>query len=117
MFRFMPINSSSSQKGQVTQINRNFAMLDKETVIKQFNGSNGEKLSIGKTGEDTLGMMVQNGDVKTMDIGLYDGQHYGLIFYDEAGVPVVLIGQAPDDGRMGAWAVSPGENVITLLGG
>jgi len=38
-------------------------------------------------------------------------------WYDTSGVPRILIGQAPDDGRMGEWVSKTGQNVYTLLGG
>ena len=90
---FIPVPTNGDNR--FTQINANFAKLDAEAVRKQFGKSNGQSLIIG----------------------LYDGEHYGMLFYDENGVPVQLIGQAPDDGRMGMWTARPGENVITLLGG
>ena len=115
--RFTPVNSSSSMPSVINQINQNFAKLDNEGVVKQFKGSNGDTLIIGKTGDTTFGIKVQDssGD-PVMVIGKYDQSHYGLLFYQD-GVPVQLIGQAPDDGRQGNWTVKPGQNVITQLGG
>jgi hypothetical protein len=113
--RFTPVNSSSSTPALVNQINQNFAKLDAEAVVKQFKGGNGDALLIGKTGDTTLGMKITQGTNTTMQVGLYDGKHYGLLFYQD-GVPVQLIGQAPDDGRMGNWTAKPGQNVLTLLG-
>lgn len=33
------------------------------------------------------------------------------------GIPTVLVGSAPDDGRGGVWSVKSGQNVIEELGG
>lgn len=39
------------------------------------------------------------------------------LYYDKTGVARILIGQSPDDGRIGIWVSKPGLNVTTLLGG
>lgn len=77
-----------------SQVNDNFRRLDRESIVKQF----------GKSGSSN------------MVVGMYDGEHFGIVFYDSSGIPVQLVGQAPDDGRMGNWTAKPGENVMTLLG-
>lgn len=38
------------------------------------------------------------------------------VIYNE-GIPTILEGSAPDDGRAGIWQSKPGLNIITLLGG
>ena len=76
-------------------INRNFQKLDIESVTKTFSGPSGNSIIQGR---------------------LPYGK-YGQIYYDNDGVARILIGQAPDDGRMGIWISSEGEDVITLLGG
>ncbi|MBM4644764.1 hypothetical protein GS464_20245 [Rhodococcus hoagii] len=116
-YRFQNISSNSSQKAITNQVNRALSVLDREAVVKQFNGESGEKLTIGKTGTDTVGMSVNNGDISMMNFGKYRSNRYGLLLYDANGVPNTLIGQAPDDGRMGVWVANPGQNVLTLLGG
>jgi hypothetical protein len=93
--RFVPINPGTDFDGARAVINSNFAQLDAEAVSKRFGNNQGLNLLIG----------------------IYDGTHFGMLFTDENGIPIQLIGQAPDDGRMGMWSVRPGENVITLLGG
>lgn len=37
------------------------------------------------------------------------------VWYDTTGLPRILTGQAPSDGRMGSWITKPGINVITEL--
>jgi hypothetical protein len=115
-YRLQNVNSNSSMSSVINQVNSSLGKLDRETVVKQFKGQNGESLSIGKTGDDTIGMKVTEGDVAVMNFGQYRSDRYGLLLY-ENGVPIVLIGQAPDDGRMGMWQAAPGQNVLTLLGG
>jgi len=119
--RFMPIGTGTDTNIMLAQINQNFAQLDAEAVTKQFKGNSGEVLTLGKTGDQTLGMKVTQtttaGVNIAMQIGKYNSTRYGLIFYDANGIPVQLIGQAPDDGRIGQWIVRPGQNVITQLGG
>jgi hypothetical protein len=102
----------------VSQINRNFAALDKEVVTKSFGGKNGtDGVTIGRTGEVTSGMVVTQNDKKVLEIGTYRDGRAGLIIYDENEVPIGLFGQAPDDARVGAWVASGSNNVLTLLGG
>lgn len=115
--RVGPINPSSSPAAQVNAMNHAIRILDAEAVVKQFKGDDGTTLLMGRTGESTFGIKVADGDGNPlMVIGRYDESHYGLLFYQD-GVPVQLIGQAPDDGRQGNWTVKPGQNVITQLGG
>lgn len=99
------------------QINANFKKLDREAVVKQFKGNSGETLTMGKTSDDTLGINVTQNGNQAIQFGKYSATRYGLLLYDANGIPSILIGEAPDDGRMGIWVAAPGENVITLLGG
>ena len=88
--RFQPINSSQSTKAALQQINNNFMMLDAETYAKTIsNGKNSQMVS-GK---------LSNG-------------RYGEVFYDAGGMPRILIGQAPGDGRPGIWITKEGFNVL-----
>lgn len=77
------------------QVNRNFQMLDQENLTKTFNGPN---------------------NTKSIIQGRLPNGRYGLLFCDEDGTPRILIGQAPDDGRMGIWVSTEGEDVLELLG-
>ena len=99
------------------QINQNFKKLDAEVTTKQFKDNNGNQLIIGQTSDQTLGMQASKNGVIAMQVGKYNATRYGQLFYDSNGVPIILIGQAPDDGRMGIWQVKPGQNVLTQLGG
>ena len=75
-------------------VNRNFAVMDGESLTKKFNGPNGTS------------SIIQ---------GRLPNGRYGQVYYDENGVARILIGQAPDDGRMGIWISSDGEDVLELL--
>ena len=95
-YRFMTLSAQGVPPNFVAQLNKNLAALDNEAVTKTFNGaSGGNSLVLGKLPND----------------------RYGLLLYDENGIPNILIGQAPDDGRMGIWVADTGENVLELLGG
>ena len=76
------------------QINRNFQMIDGEGITKTFNGPNRNH------------SIVQ---------GRLPNGKYGQIYYDDDGTARILIGQAPDDGRMGVWVSQPGQDVLDLL--
>lgn len=92
---FTPLNPRTDMPNMVAQLNKNFAKLDNESVVKVF-----------KRGQTTA--VIQ---------GRYADNRYGTIYSDEDGVRRILIGQAPDDGRPGIWISREGEDVITLLGG
>lgn len=93
--RFTPLNPNSDMSNMVNQINQNFAQLDNENVTKVF----------------------KNGQNNAIIEGRYMDNRYGQVYYDANGVPRILIGQAPDDGRPGIWISQDGQNVLTLLGG
>ena len=115
--RITPVNPNASQGAQVQTINTALRVLDREAVVKKFNGTDGESLTIGKTGDSTLGITAMQNDKIAMQIGKYNSNRYGQVFYDSTGIPIILIGQAPDDWRMGIWQTKPGQNVLTGLGG
>ena len=88
--RFTPINSKQDTQKALQTINNNFMMLDAETYAKTIsNGKNNQMVS-GK---------LSNG-------------RYGEVFYDAGGMPRILIGQAPGDGRPGIWITKEGFNVL-----
>lgn len=88
--RFTPINSKQNPQKAFQTINNNFMMLDAETYAKTIsNGKNSQMVS-GK---------LPNG-------------RYGEVFYDAGGMPRILIGQAPGDGRPGIWITKDGFNVL-----
>lgn len=88
--RFTPINSEQDVQKALQTINNNFMMLDAETYSKTIsNGKNSQMVS-GK---------LSNG-------------RYGEVFYDAGGMPRILIGQAPNDGRPGVWITKEGFNVL-----
>lgn len=93
---FQPLNTGNSTQTNYNQVNNMVRQLNKEQTVKTFK---------------------QNGGSNAVVQGRYANDRYGILFYDSNGVPSVLIGQAPDDGRMGIWQAKPGQNVITLLGG
>lgn len=101
---------------QVAQINKNFAELDRETVTKVFKSGTTELIQ-GKIDNSRFGTLMRVDGIDRQFDGLYMTGRFATIRYDEGGVPVMLDGMAPDDGRIGFWVAKPGENVITLLGG
>lgn len=117
MNRFQPQNSKTTQTNLIAQMNRNFAVLDRETVTKVFSGAGNTKLIQGQVDDGRFGTLMRVGDTDRFFTGLYQEGRFGTISYDENGVPISLDGMAPDDGRIGKWVVQPGENVLTLLGG
>lgn len=88
--RFTPINSNQSTKEALQRINNNFMMLDAETYSKTISGGGNPQMISGK---------LANG-------------RYGEVFYDAGGMPRILIGQAPTDGRPGIWITKQGFNVL-----
>lgn len=116
-YKYTPVQGTNVG-ALVSQINRNFASLDKETVSKSFGGKNGtDGVTIGRTGDNTAGMVVTQDGKKVLEIGTYQDGRAGLLIYDSNEVPIALFGQAPDDARAGAWVANAGKNVLTLLGG
>lgn len=55
--------------------------------------------------------------VEQLTIGRYAPEKYGIVGYDTDGVRRILIGAAPNNGRIGIWVSKPGIDVITALGG
>lgn len=92
---FQPLNSQNSTKSNYSQINDMVRTLNKEQTVKTYKQASGNAIIQGR--------LPWGG--------------YGQLFYDGDGIPSILIGQAPDDGRMGIWQAKPGQNVVTLLGG
>lgn len=88
--RFTPINSNQPTKEALQRINNNFMMLDAETYSKTIQGGGNPQMISGK---------LSNG-------------RYGEVFYDTNGMPRILIGQAPTDGRPGIWITKQGFNVL-----
>ena len=87
--RFNPINSSQGTKAALQQINQNFMQLDAEAFTKTVQKGGNNQVMSGK---------LPNGK-------------YGLLIYDEGGMPRILIGQAPKDGRPGIWITKNGFDV------
>lgn len=88
--RFNPINSNQDTKAALQAINNNFMMLDAETFTKTIASNGNSQMVSGK---------LSNG-------------RYGEVFYDAGGMPRILIGQAPGDGRPGIWITKEGFSVI-----
>ena len=113
-YKFQQLNPSSNLSAVINQINRNFGLLDLETVTKKF-GDGDNVTIIGKIG-DKAG--IQFGTLSAA--GIFQGQYapgrFGALYYQD-GVPLMLDGMAPDDGRIGHWKVPVGKNVLTELGG
>lgn len=88
--RFQPINSEQGLKSALQIANHNFMMLDAETYSKT----------------------IANGRSSQMISGKLPNGRYGEVFYDAGGMPRILIGQAPNDGRPGIWITKEGFNVL-----
>lgn len=88
--RFTPINSNQSVKTALQITNRNFMALDAETYTKTVGGGVGAQMVSGRL----------------------DNGRYGEVFYDATGMPRILIGQAPTNGRPGIWITKQGYNVL-----
>ncbi len=87
--RFNPINSSQGTKEALQRINQNFMQLDAEAFTKTVSKGSNNQVMFGKL----------------------PNNRYGLLIYDGGGMPRILIGQAPKDGRVGLWVTKPGFNV------
>lgn len=88
--KFTPINSSQGTKTALQIANKNFMALDAEAFTKT----------------------VQNNGKNQMESGLLSNGRYGEVFYDAGGMPRILIGQAPGNGRPGIWITKAGYNVL-----
>jgi hypothetical protein len=88
--RFTPINSKQDTQAALQAANHNFMMLDAETYTKT----------------------ISNGKSSQMVSGKLPNGRYGEVFYDAGGMPRILIGQAPNDGRPGIWITKSGFNVL-----
>lgn len=93
---FQPISPDTSHDDMMAAINNNFARLDGEAVTKVIKQAGGKIAMIE-------GRLPYGG--------------FGTLYYDKNGIPTELIGQAPDDGRVGHWITKPGIDVIKQLGG
>lgn len=91
--RFTPITSAQSTKAALQQINQNFMQLDAEAFTKTVQKGGNNKIMFGKL----------------------PNSRYGLLIYDDSGLPRILIGQAPKDGRPGVWISKAGFDVINEI--
>lgn len=92
---FVPLPQNATPDEIAKATNKALERFDGESVTKTFRQARGNAIVTGR--------LPWGG--------------YGTLYYDANGIPNTLIGQAPDDGRMGIWQVKPGENVVTELGG
>lgn len=88
--KFTPILSNQDTKAALQAANKNFMMLDAEAFTKNITKGGNIQMSSGK---------LSNG-------------RYGEVFYDAGGMPRILIGQAPNNGRPGIWITKEGYNVL-----
>lgn len=88
--RLTPINSQQDIKKALQITNRNFRTIDAETFTKTISANGNNQMVSGK---------LQNG-------------RFGEVFYDASGMPRILIGQAPNNGRPGIWITKEGYNVL-----
>lgn len=88
--KFTPITSNQDTKAALQAANHNFMMLDAEAYTKDVSKGSNSMVKFGK---------LPNG-------------RYGLLVYDENGMPRILVGQAKKDGRPGIWITKNGFNVL-----
>ncbi|QHC73779.1 hypothetical protein [Rathayibacter sp. VKM Ac-2805] len=113
---FNQINSSSSQAAIVAQVNRNFAKLDAETNLKTFGGQNSpDKLLIGKTSEETLGLTYRKNDDDKMNVGRLPNGEFGLVLNDEQGTPSIYMA-ITESGKPVLKVAKDGKNAETDTG-
>lgn len=91
--KFTPITSNQDTKAALQAANHNFMMLDAEAFTKD----------------------VSKGGNSMVKFGKLPSGRYGLLIYDEGGMPRILVGQAPNDGRAGIWITKPGFDVLTEI--
>jgi hypothetical protein len=92
-YRFNPIGGNASFSEALPVINGNFAQLDQEAVTKVFKQASGNAIIEGKLP--------------------YDGG-YGSLYYDQNGVPSIVIGILPD-GTTGIAIAKPGQDVLSAF--
>ena len=94
--RFTPINTRRDIRTALRQINDNFRQLDNETYSKNI---------------------VAGGGKKVMSSGKLSTGRYGFQLNDpDNGMPNILLGFAPNDGRPGLWITKKGFNVEDEIG-
>jgi hypothetical protein len=104
--------------------------LNKEQQVKVYKGATGKPaLVTGKYDEGKYGIAYYN----TAGVKIYEFDGVNTIKYNASGAIIsvddgkktvyydaddarILIGQAPDDNRIGIWVSKVGEDVLTLLG-
>lgn len=94
MGNLKPTISTNSDRQNWAQVNDMVRKLNYEQQTKIFNGPN---------------------NTTAVTIGRYADGRYGLLIADDSGTNRILIGQAPNDGRPGAWVSKEGKDVLTLL--
>lgn len=102
--------------------------LDKSTMTAYINEN------FRKLGDAFNPLAISDGNVDRIRFGKYAANTYGIAYYDSTGELVsktygdstvyydasdarILIGKAPDDGRIGIWVSKTGVDVVTELGG
>lgn len=61
---------------------------------------------------ETYSKTISNGKSSQMVSGRLSNGRYGEVFYDAGGMPRILIGQSPGDGRPGIWITKAGFDVL-----
>lgn len=90
---FQPLNTKNSLGSNFGQVNNMIKQLEKEQTVKTFKQSGGNAIVQGR----------------------YADGKYGNVFYDSTPDARILIGMAPDDGRMGIWVTKDGFDVVDEL--
>lgn len=90
---FQPLNTKNSLGSNFNQVNNMIKQLDREQTVKTFKQVGGNAIVQGR----------------------YSDSRYGQVYYDSDGDASILIGMAPDDGRMGIWVTKDGSDVLEEL--
>lgn len=93
---FKPLNSGNSMPQNFSQVNDMIRQLNREQVAKTFKQPGGANA-------------VVNGKLPYLTSA--GNPAYGSLYYDENGIPSIIIGITPD-GKIDIVAAKEGENVI-----
>ena len=93
---FRPLNSKNSTPQNYGQINDMVRQLNREQQVKTFKQAGGANAIVN----GRLPYTTSSGK-----------QAYGSLYYDENGVPIIIIGTTPD-GIVDIVAAKDGENVL-----
>lgn len=115
-YRFTPIQQGAGLAQVVAMMNSNFQKLDREAVTKIVKGPNNTTAALfGMRDDGTFGIdFSDKTGVRRASFGQTENG-FALVLYDPSGTARILLGNAPDDGRVGEWISKAGIDVIEAL--